>query len=127
MKCKFCSYSTSNKRVMVGHLKLYHSSKIQESHISRSSGSMYSSVSSASDDSILDNLALFAVAETLLERQDDTFVEGGGGFDGGGASDTYEATSYTPSSSSSDYSSSSSSSDCSSSSSSDSCSSSCSD
>jgi hypothetical protein len=112
---------------MLSHIKQQHASKLRDKLKTNvtSNSSMYT----PNDDHILENLAMFAIAETYSEQKDESFVGGGGSFDGGGASDSYEsnkstASDYSSSSSSSDYSSSydsssSSSSDSSSSSSSD--------
>lgn len=114
MKCKFCSFSTSNKTVMLNHLKVYHASKLKS--IPRSSGGrVYNTYSTnnvtVNDDSILENLSFFAAAETYSEMKDESFIGGGGTFDGGGASDSYDSPSYSDSSSSVSSDSSSSSSD----------------
>jgi uncharacterized membrane protein YgcG len=100
MKCKYCAFSTSNKTVMLNHIKTYHAMKLAEKRRSTPSRSGYGTVRMDDNSYLMDNLALFAIAETLMEQNDDSFqvsevFQGGGGeFDGGGASDTYEAPTY---------------------------------
>jgi hypothetical protein len=99
VKCKFCSYQTANRQFMVIHIRNNHRSKVE----SLPSANCYSSVD-LHDDNLLENLALASLYVFCDEESRPAFEGGGGSFDGGGASDSYDSgsgSSYSSSDSSS--------------------------
>jgi len=90
IKCKFCTFSTTDRKEMARHLKNNHSFQLRGmSHtpLRDDDSNDLSAIETALD--------AFIVVESLSSNNDDSsddvggFSGGGGSFDGGGSSDSY--------------------------------------
>lgn len=108
MKCNWCSFRSVSRQAMVDHIKHSHRAKV----VSKISGQSNPTAQTESEFYVTDALLLSTIASSFSDFADDrSFSGGGGSFDGGGASGSWDSGSSSDSGSSYSSSDSSSSSD----------------